>query len=384
MSGIYNRTGIWWRHFIPVVLAAAILLMPPVQTHFTNSGYRWLYIVLLSFFLSFSLTPLVRWLAYRINALDLPDARKNHEGATPLLGGAAIFVAFLLSIVVNGIYSQELTAILLATSLLFAAGTLDDVKELSAKLKLFIQLVCVGFVVFHGVVLRVVPLDYGWFADTANWALTFLWIAGITNALNFFDGMDGMAAGLGIIISFFLGVVAFQSDQYFLGWVAAAMLGSCLGFIPYNLLKKGRATIFLGDAGSTVIGFVLACLAVYGDWNPGNHVAAIAAPLLIFWVLIFDMVHISIDRVLSGKVHNFRQWLDYVGRDHLHHRISAVLGGQKRSVFFIYFLSICFGCSAVALRNATALDAAVLIIQAVFLVALVTVLERSGRGSKLR
>jgi UDP-GlcNAc:undecaprenyl-phosphate GlcNAc-1-phosphate transferase len=362
-----------------MVLSAVFLLLPPMRRHFTEQGSRWLYIVFLSFTLSFCLTPLARWFAIRINALDIPDSRKNHEGATPLLGGSAIFLAFLSAILINGVYSNELTAILISAAILFIIGTVDDVKEQSAKFKLAVQVVCVAWVVYNGVVLRVIPAEYGWLADATNWLLTLIWITGITNAFNFFDGMDGMASGLGVIISFFIGVVAFQSDQPFLGWVAAAMLGSCLGFIPYNLLKRGRATIFLGDAGSTVIGFILACIAVYGDWNPGNHVVAIAAPILIFWVLIFDMVHISVDRVISGKVHNFKEWIDYVGRDHFHHRISAALGGNKRSVFFIYFLSICFGCSAVALRNASTLDAVVLIIQAVFLVALVTVLERSGR-----
>lgn len=359
-----------------------VLLAPFSRDYFNEQGVRWLYIVFLSFSLSFCLTPIARWTAYRLFALDIPDRRKNHAEATPLLGGAAIFTAFILAIVINGIYSPELAAILLAAALLFVVGIIDDVREIPAKIKLVVQLICVGIVLFHGVVLRVMPAHYGVLADILNYALTLLWITGITNALNFFDGMDGMASGLGVIISFFLGVVAFQSDQPFLGWVAAAMLGSCLGFIPYNLLKRGRATIFLGDAGSTVIGFVLSCVAVYGDWNPGNHFSAIAAPILIFWILIFDMVHITVDRIISGRVHNFREWIDYVGHDHLHHRISAVLGGQKRSVFFIYLLSVCFGCSAVALRNATTLDAIVLLIQAIFLVALVTVLERSARSSK--
>lgn len=382
MSGSLNRSGIWWKHYIPILLILVSLLAPTSREFFNEQGFRWLYIVLLSFSLSFCLTPLARWVAYRAGALDIPDQRKNHATATPLLGGAAIFAAFLMSIVVNGIYSPALAAILVGAALLFVVGIIDDVKELPAKFKLIVQLICVGIVLFHGIILRVFPAHFGLMADVVNVILTLLWITGITNALNFFDGMDGMASGLGVIISLFIGIVAFQSNQPFLGWVAAAMLGSCLGFIPYNLLKRGRATIFLGDAGSTVIGFVLSCVAVYGDWNPGNHIAAVASPILIFWVLIFDMVHITVDRIISGRVHTLREWIDYVGCDHLHHRISTVLGGQKRSVFFIYFLSVCFGCSAVALRNASTLDAIVLLIQAIFLVGLVTVLERAIRSTK--
>ena len=93
-------------------------------------------------------------------------------------------------------------------------------------------------------------------------------------------------------------------------------MGSCIGFLPYNFKAKGNATIFLGDAGSTVIGFILACVAVHGDWAESNTVVALISPILIFWILIFDMVHITFDRIINGKVLSFRQWIEYVGKDH--------------------------------------------------------------------
>jgi UDP-GlcNAc:undecaprenyl-phosphate GlcNAc-1-phosphate transferase len=197
--------------------------------------------------------------------------------------------------------------------------------------------------------------------------------------MNFFDGMDGLAAGLGALISFFLGVVAFQTAQPFLGWIAVAMLGGCLGFLPFNFRLNKNAVIFLGDAGSVVIGFILACLAVYGDWAQGDPVVALVSPVLIFWILIFDMVHITIDRILTGKVKSFKQWIEYVGKDHLHHRLANVLGGRKQSVLFIYLLGLCLGTSAVVLRNARPADAVLLVIQACIMVVLITVLERRGR-----
>jgi UDP-GlcNAc:undecaprenyl-phosphate GlcNAc-1-phosphate transferase len=181
------------------------------------------------------------------------------------------------------------------------------------------------------------------------------------------------------VIAFFLGVVAFQTAQPFLGWIAVAMLGSCLGFLPFNFRIKKNAAIFLGDAGSVVIGFILACDAVYGDWAESDPVVALVSPVLIFWILIFDMVYITIDRILTGKVANFRQWLEYVGKDHLHHRLANVLGGRKRSVLFIYLLGLCLGTSAVVLRNARPVDAFLLIIQACIMVVLISILERRGR-----
>jgi UDP-GlcNAc:undecaprenyl-phosphate GlcNAc-1-phosphate transferase len=333
----------------------------------------------LSFGISFSLNPLFSMIAFRLNMLDRPNQRKLHQMATPLLGGAAVFSGFLSALLMNGIFSVELGVILVASLILFAVGVLDDYKEISAGVKLLTQLVCTLLVISCGIVLHVIPHNLGLLAEIGNMMLTLIWIIGITNAMNFFDGMDGLAAGLGALIAFFLGVVAFQTAQPFIGWVAVAMMGGCIGFLPYNFKIKGHAAIFLGDAGSTIIGFILACVAVYGDWAEGNPVVALISPLLIFWILVFDMVHITVDRIMSGKVLSFRQWIEYVGQDHLHHRLACALGSNKRSVVFIYLLSLCLGISAVALRNARVVDAVLLIFQASILVVLITLLERRGR-----
>ena len=357
-----------------------LLAMPPMRKVFTDFGLRWLYIFMIAMALSYSLTPIVRWISLRAGILDTPDARKIHDHATPLLGGAALFIGFAVALVANDIYSDKLEVILLSSLVLFVAGLLDDTREIPAWIKLGVQLVCTMWVIHHGIVLRVFPLEFGIVSKTANFALTLLWIVGITNAMNFFDGMDGLASCLGAIIALFLGVVAFQTHQPFLGWVAVAAMGSCLGFLPFNFKIKDRATIFLGDAGSTTIGFVLACLAVYGDWAEHNPIGALVSPLLIFWILIFDMVHITFDRIMTGKVRSFREWIDYVGQDHLHHRLARALGGPKRSVIFILFLSFCLGTSAVVLREARPIDAMLLLLQATILVVLITILERRGRA----
>ena len=358
---------------------AAILFLPQVRGFFSEVGLRWVHILGLSFAISFCMNPVFAWTAKRLNILDLPDERKLHKEATPLLGGAAVFVGFSVAILTNGILSKQVLVILIASLILFGIGIIDDFKEVAAEIKLITQLVCALLVMSCGIVLRVLPNDLGIIATIGNFILTVFWILGITNAMNFFDGMDGLAAGLGAMISFFLGVVAFQTAQPFLGWIAVAMLGGCLGFLPFNFRRKKNAAIFLGDAGSIVIGFILACVAVYGDWSDKSPVVAIVSPILIFWVLIFDMVHITVDRILTGKVTNFKQWIEYVGKDHLHHRLSNILGGKKQSVLFIYLLGLCLGTSAVVLRNARPVDAILLIIQAVIMVGLVTVLERRGR-----
>ncbi len=368
-----------WPHLLTLVVVAIGLLIPQVRNFFLMSGLRWAYVMIVAFAVSFSLNPVCSWLGFKLGILDQPDRRKHHRYATPLLGGAAVFTGFLCALLFNGIFSVELGVILIASFFLFVVGIIDDARDISAGIKLVTQFGCTLLVVGSGIVLRVIPDTLGTISLVGNVILTFMWIIGITNAMNFFDGMDGLAGGLGALISFFLGVVAFQTNQPFLGWVAVAMMGGCLGFLPFNFRLKGQARIFLGDAGSTVIGFLLACIAVYGDWADGNPIVALVSPILIFWILIFDMVHITVERILTGKVLNFRQWIEYVGRDHLHHRLANALGGKRKSVLFIYLMCLCLGTSAVVLRNARTVDAILLMVQASIIEILITLLERRGR-----
>ncbi|MFC1814705.1 glycosyltransferase family 4 protein [Thermodesulfobacteriota bacterium] len=380
MKNKLNLKGIWFPIYILILILNVTLLMPPSRKFFIDIGWRWVYMLLISFGISFCLTPLCELIAHHGNILDKPDTRKLHLEATPLLGGAAVFTAFLAAILINGIYTLKLYIILVSASVLFVVGMMDDLREIPAWIRLASQILCAGLVMSFGIILRVIPENFGLFSIAGNVFLTVLWIIGITNAMNFFDGMDGLAAGVSGLIAFFLGTVAFQTGQPFLAWISVALMGGCLGFLPFNFRIKARASIFLGDAGSTVLGFLLACVAVYGKWAESDPVVALASPLLIFWILIFDMVHITIDRIITGKVANFREWIDYVGKDHLHHRLANVLGGHKRSVLFIYLLILCLGTSAIVLRYARPMDAILLIIQAFIIVGLITILERRGRA----
>jgi len=379
-----ERSHFRWHLYLPVLVLTGALLLPAVRNCFLDAGLRWLYMLAVSFSISFVLTPAFGAIAKRFKVLDNPDSRKLHVKATPLLGGAAVFCALIVAMILNGICTKSVCAILVSASLLFGVGVWDDVKEVSAGFKLVVQLLACVMVMYFGVVLRVIPYELGIFSLIGNIGLTIIWIIGITNALNFFDGMDGLAAGLAVVIAFFLGLIAFQTSQPFLGWISVAVMGSCLGFLPYNLKGNGSASIFLGDAGSTTIGFILACIAVYGEWAVDNPVVALISPLLIFWVLIFDMVYITVDRILTGKVLTIKQWLEYVGQDHLHHRLAQVIGSPKKSVVFIYLLSLCLGISALVLRHAGSVEAYLLVIQAVILVALISVLERFGRSGSLK
>ena len=360
------------------ILAVLILFLFPVKNWFAQEGLRWLYIALFSFLISFLLVRPTRAVARRQGIMDVPDGRKLHREPTPLLGGVAIYLAFVVSLLVNSILTPAVWGLVIAGTAVVVISVIDDVRPLPASLKLGILILAAGIVIASGTSLTLFPTRVLW-GQVLNIVLTILWIVGITSAMNFFDGMDGLAAGLAAITSLFLGIIAFQSEQVFFGLMAAALMGSTLGFLPYNFRPGKRATIFLGDAGSHFLGFMLASLAVMGEWAE-HDVVNLAAPLLIFGVFIYDMLYITVERVALGKVKNVREWIEYVGRDHLHHRMEKVLGRKEYAALFVYALSLTLGLGATVLLMASPPAAFLLIFQAVVILLVVTILERRARN----
>jgi len=370
-----------WRWITPVVSGAALgaiaLAIPPVRDIFQLEGLRWLHVFLFAFLGTGAVTPLMVRIGHRWNLVDVPADRKIHVLPTPRIGGLALYAGFVGSLLLNSIVPDWMIAILVAGSLLLVIGVLDDIRELPSSGKLIGQLLAAAIVIASGKVLTLFPP--GPLGEAANMLLTLFWIVGITNAFNFFDGMDGLATGLAVLLAGFLGVVAFETNQAELGWLAIAMIGAGLGFLPYNFRGKKPAVIFLGDGGSTFIGFTLACLAIKGNWADSSPIVSFSNPLLIFGVLIYDMIHITVERVVTGKVRSVKEWLDYVGKDHLHHRLERALGSRQASVAMIFLFTICLGLSALALRHAGTTEAVLLVIQAGLIAAMLTVLEISGR-----
>jgi UDP-GlcNAc:undecaprenyl-phosphate GlcNAc-1-phosphate transferase len=347
---------------------------------FVAGGVRWLYIFLISFAATFALTPVSIVAGARWGFVDHPNERKIHGAPTPRIGGLAVYLGVVSAILVNSIVTDWMAAILAAGSLLLIVGVADDVRELPAWGKLAAQLAAAGVVIASGKVLSLFPA--GAFGDAANTLLTVVWIVGITNAFNFFDGMDGLATGLAMLMAFFMGTVAFDTNQSGLGWFAVAIIGAGLGFLPFNFRFERQALVFLGDGGSTFLGFTLACLAVKGNWADHNPIVSFSNPLLIFGVLIYDMVHITVERIMTGKVATVTQWLTYVGQDHLHHRLARALGSRQASVAMIWVLTVCLGLAAIVLRKAGTVEAVLLLIQAALVLIMITILEHRGRGVK--
>ena len=349
------------------------LLLPQVKQVFTGQGLRWTYILLFSSLLAFLSTPVVRRIAESLSILDRPGRRKVHKEPTALLGGVSIYIAFTTSMLANNILDSEVIGILIAATAVMLVSLADDIRSLPARLKLVAQVAATALVFLYGI--RITIFHEHVVGEIANILLSFMWVVGVTNAMNFLDGTDGLATGLGIVISLFLGIVAFQTDQVFLGWLAIAMMGSCLGFLPYNFRHSRPASIFLGDSGSAFIGFMLACLAIKGEWADNDPIVSICAPIMIFGILIFDMTHTTVSRIISGKVRSFHDWVSYVGKDHIHHRMYRLFQSNKKTVFLILAMSACLGISAIVLRNARTIDGLLIVLQGIIAFAIFSVID---------
>ncbi|HEV8120908.1 MAG TPA: MraY family glycosyltransferase [Candidatus Polarisedimenticolia bacterium] len=353
-----------------LLIAALWFLLRPPLTGAVEIGAA-------AFLAAYGLTPGMRLMALGAGALDHPEARKGHTIPTPKLGGVAVIAAFLLVIGRRALADHELLAIAAAALVLMAVGAVDDTRGVSARLRLGVQVACAVMVMAAGVRLHLLPGRGGSAADAL---LSVLWIVGLTNAYNFIDGIDGLAAGLGALIALLLGVAAASSGQAALLPVSAALAGALLGFLPHNLRPRGRAaTIFLGDSGSASVGFVLAALAIKEDWATGNPLAALAAPILIFSVLIYDMVQTTVARIASGRVRSFQEWIDYTGRDHIHHRFAEVLGGTRRALALILTLALGVGLSALGLREAGTGLALLLLLHGALILLVVEILVGAAR-----
>ena len=326
------------------------LLVPPVRNYFIIEwAFRPIYLLTLSFALSFFFTPITRVLAVKMGVVDKPDARKVHIEPTPRWGGLGIFAAFSIVIIYNFDFSLPLKGVAIGAAILVAIGLIDDKFGLSAKIRILFQLIAAGIAIYTGARMSFLP-DTLW-GNALEIILSLIWFVGITNAMNFLDGMDGLCSGLAAINAFFFGLVAVGSHQNFFMFLSAALCGACLGFLPYNFRKGKSALIFLGDTGSTFLGFTLAGIALMGDWAKDNYVAVIV-PIIIMAIPIFDMTLTTIMRIKEKQVKSFSEWLHFTGRDHFHHRVADMGLGKRRTVQVILLIAVCLGINGFIIRVA--------------------------------
>lgn len=313
---------------------------------------------LLAVVVSFATTPLVKRVAYKVGAIDVPkDDRRMHKMPVPRLGGLAIFIAFLFSVLLFADIDLQFRGILLGVIMIVILGVMDDIITLKALPKFLVQIAAAGVAVYHGNVIQFVSnpnvfsdyayINLGWISVP----LTIIWIVAITNAVNFIDGLDGLAVGVSAISTGSLLVIALIVQEWAIAIVLAALLGACLGFIPYN---KNPAKIFMGDTGATFLGFVLACLSVQGLFK-FYAIISFAVPFLVLGVPIFDICFAFLRRILKGQ--NPMK----ADRGHVHHRLIDMGFNQKQAVAICYMLTAILGLAAVVLTSSGELKALILI-----------------------
>ena len=310
--------------------------------------------------LSYFFTPPVKNFAHKVGAIDVPkDARRMHKKPIPRLGGLAIYGGFLCSILIFGQLDETMLCVLLGAAIIVALGIFDDVLALGAKLKFVVQIVaaaipvCIGDLQI-GLFTNLNPLSDTPFVHLGILAVpaTIIWIVCITNAVNLIDGLDGLAVGVSSIAAITMLAVALLTGNMPIAITMAALAGACIGFMPYNL---NPAKIFMGDTGSTFLGYMLATVSIMGLFK-FYAVISFAVPFLILGLPIFDTANAIIRRVAAGRSPMSPD------RGHVHHKLIDMGFNQKQAVAILYAISATLGLTAVVLTSSGEVKAIVLLL----------------------
>lgn len=310
--------------------------------------------------LAYVATPHVKQFARQIGAIDVPkDNRRMHKKPIPRLGGLSIFVGFLGAILLFGQLDQTMLCVLLGASIIVALGMFDDVLALSAKLKFLVQIVAAAIPVCIGnlqirLFTNINPFSEESYLHLGVLAIpvTILWIVGITNAVNLIDGLDGLAVGVSSIASVTMLAVSLLIGETAIAVTMGALTGACVGFMPYNL---NPAKIFMGDTGSTFLGYMLATVSIMGLFK-FYAVISFAVPFLILGLPIFDTANAIIRRVAAGRSPMSPD------RGHVHHKLIDMGFNQKQAVAILYAISATLGLTAVVLTSSGEVKAIILLL----------------------
>lgn len=307
-----------------------------------------LLICIVSFGVSYLLTPLMRKIALKTKILSKPDKRTVHSRPIPYLGGVAIYFGFAIAILVVFYisplllveFSEKIKGLLIGGTLVVTLGLWDDIKNIRALPKLLGQAVVALVLFSYKFRVEVITNPFGGQIHIPFfWSvlITVVWIVGVINALNLIDGLDGLASGITFIGSVVLLSIALFLGNYFTVYLLAALAGSALGFLRFNFHP---AKIFMGDAGSMFLGLILAsCVLVEFQYKTATA-AVLLIPITVLAIPIYDTT-IALVRRLLKKTPIFRP-----DKRHLHHRLLSMGLSHRYTVLFLYFLCVYFGLFA--------------------------------------
>lgn len=313
--------------------------------------------------IAFCTTPIVVSFAKKVGAMDVPDFKRHiHTHPTPRMGGMAIFLGFLISVLLFAEISRPVQGILIGAVIIVATGVVDDIIQMKYYFKLCAQLLAAIIAVLHGVTIQGL-MNPNVFSETEtvfigalSIPVTIIWIVGITNAVNLIDGLDGLACGVSAISSVTMLVAALLVAEPNVAVILAALAGGCVGFIPYNL---NPAKIFMGDTGALLLGYVLATVSILGLFK-FYAVMTFLVPVLALALPLFDTLFAIIRRLIRGQNPMTPD------RGHLHHRLIDHGLSQKQAVAVLYSLSAMMGLTAVVLCSTGSLRLLLLILDVVF------------------
>jgi len=273
-----------------------------------------------------------------------PEERKVHTQPIPQVGGWAIYLTFLLVVLLTLKINQQLLGILLGGSLILILGIIDDLFNLPPKVKLAGQIMASLILLFFGVKISFVTNPLGGMIYLGGWGalVTVLWVVGITNALNLIDGLDGLAAGVSIIAAatfFCLSYLGKPAETILI--LSLILMGSSLGFLRYNF---SPAQVFMGDSGAMFLGFTLSAIAVMGAFKSAATLALLA-PILVLGVPILDTAFAIVRRLKNG------QPAFQADKEHIHHKLLQLGLSQRQTVLLIYLVSIFLGAIALILSR---------------------------------
>ena len=313
----------------------------------------------------------------RMGAVDVPrDGRRMHDHPIPRMGGLAIFFGFILSALIFVPLDAPLRGMLLGAVVIVILGIFDDIYALPALPKLLVQIAAAAVAVLMGNQIEVLS-NPNIFSSNPYWDLGFLsipisvfWIVGITNAVNLIDGLDGLACGVSTISSMTMLVIALTVAEPDVALLMAALAGGCIGFLPYNL---NPAKIFMGDTGSTFLGFILATVSIEGLFK-SYAIISFAVPFLMLGLPIFDTCFAILRRVSHGQSPMSPD------RGHIHHRLIDMGFNQKQAVAVLYVISAILGLSAVVLTTSGPVKAMLLLLALCFAGAISALIFMGGNG----
>lgn len=341
----------------------ALLLPYTLRNWFFQHDFELIYYFLVATLMSFGLMPLMYKLGVILHISVAPGGRHIHRKETPRTGGIGLYITFVAVINIVANPPAEFRALFYASSIIALIGIFDDIKGLPAMIKLTAQIIATVIVVYNGIAFSFIP-DQN-IGRVFSCILSAVWILGITNAYNCIDGLDGLAGGVALLVLAFFSILAQSGHDYFMVIASLVLLGAIIGFLPYNFRYKKRALLFLGDAGSTLVGFLLATFSIYGSWGENKGID-LTIPILLLIVPIADMVMTTITRISEGKVKNLRQWFEYSGTDHIHHRLVAIGFSPKISVLILLGFTLNMGLITFLIRSGDTQTSIIALVIAIF------------------